>query len=389
MKKSAVFLVLGLAIVGLTAGLAGCKKAGADKDVITIGGIFPLSGPVAEYGVEAQKGILLAIEEINAAGGINGKQVVLISEDDEGDATKSVNAFIKLTTQNKAKLVIGSLTSGPTIAVSERAQAQGVVLMAPAASNPVVTDAGNFIFRTCFIDPFQGTVGGQFAARTIGAKRAAILYEVSNDYSVGLQENFVKAFTALGGTMAAVEVYNTGDVDFNAQLTRIKAANPDVVYLPEYYGDVALIAKQLRAQGITTGGIPVPIVGADGWDGLTGNAGDEVLNGYYTSNFTNDSTEPDVVKFVKNFQAKFAALPGAFAALGYDSMSLIKDAIIAAGSSDAVAVRDALAAVDGSYITGHIRFDERRNPVKSAVVLEIVKGAEGKLTTAYKTTVNP
>ncbi|GHV78302.1 ethanolamine utilization protein EutJ [Spirochaetia bacterium] len=379
MKKLAtIALFLGMAAIVFT----GCKKAGAGD--ITIGGIFPLSGPVAEYGVEAQKGILLAIEEINAAGGIGGSKLVLISEDDEGDATKSVNAFIKLTSRDKAKIVIGSLTSGPTIAVSERAQAQGVVLMAPAASNPVVTDAGNFIFRACFIDPFQGTVGGQFAAETLGAKRAAILYEISNDYSVGLQENFIKAFTALGGTMAAVEVYNTGDTDFNAQITKIKAANPDVVYLPEYYGDVALIAKQLRAQGITT-----PIVGADGWDGLTGNAGDEVLNGFYTSNFTNDSTEPRVVKFVKDFQAKFGDKPGAFAALGYDSMSLIKDAIIAAGSADAAPVRDALAKINGSYITGNIKFDAKRNPVKSAVVLEVVKGSDGKLTTAYKTTVNP
>ncbi|GHV75246.1 ethanolamine utilization protein EutJ [Spirochaetia bacterium] len=378
MKKLAMILVsLSLAAVAFAAGKA-------DGGAITIGGIFPLSGPVAEYGLEAQKGIQLAIEEINKAGGIGGQQVVLISEDDEGDATKSVNAFIKLTSKDKAKIVIGSLTSGPTIAVSERAQAQGVVLMAPAASNPAVTDAGNFIFRTCFIDPFQGTVGGQFAAQSLSAKRAAVLYEVSNDYSVGLQENFVKAFTALGGTMAAVEVYNTGDTDFNAQITKIKAANPDVVYLPEYYNDVALIAKQLRAQGITT-----PIVGADGWDGLTGNAGDEVLNGFYTSNFTNDSTEPNVMKFVRDFQAKFGDKPGAFAALGYDSMSLIKDAILAAGSTDAAAVRDALAKINGSYITGNIKFDPKRNPVKSAVVLEVVKGAGGSLTTAYKTTVNP
>lgn len=403
MKKlalSALSLILAAMV------FTGCKKANSDaitnggisplsateipveEDVsiqdITIGGIFPLSGSVAEYGLEAQKGIQLAIEQINAAGGIGGRQVVLISEDDEGDATKSVNAFIKLTNRDGAKLVIGSLTSGPTIAVSERAQNQEVVLMAPAASNPAVTDAGNFIFRTCFIDPFQGTVGGQFAAQSLGAKQAAVLYEVSNDYSVGLQENFVKAFTANGGTVVANEVYNKGDVDFNAQLTRIKAVNPDVVYLPEYYGDVALIAKQLRAQGINT-----PIVGADGWDGLTGNAGDEVLNGFYTSNFTNDSTEERVITFVSDFQAKFNAKPGSFAALGYDSMSLLKDAIAAAGSDDAKAVRDALTSINGAYITGNIKFDAKRNPVKSAVILEIVKGTDGKLTTAYKTTVNP
>jgi branched-chain amino acid transport system substrate-binding protein len=184
--------------------------------------------------------------------------------------------------------------------------------------------------------------------------------------------------------VAASESYNTGDVDFNAQLTRIKAANPDVVYLPEYYNEVALIAKQLRAQGINT-----PIVGADGWDGLADNAGDEVLNGFFTNNFTADSTAPKVINFVKAFQAKYGSLPNSFSALGYDSLYLVKDAIVAAGTAEPAAVRDALVKTNGSYVTGNFRFDARRNPIKSAVVLELVKGADGKLTTAYKTTVNP
>jgi branched-chain amino acid transport system substrate-binding protein len=356
----------------------------ADSGDITIGGIFPLSGPVAVYGTEAQKGIHLAIEQINAAGGVGGRKLVLISEDDEGDAAKTVNAFTKLTTRDKVKIVIGSLTSGCTIAITDRAQAQGVVLMAPAASSEPVTNAGDYIFRACFIDPFQGTVGGTFAFHELGAKRAAVLYEAGSDYSAGLQENFVKAFSSFGGTVVATEVYNTGDVDFNAQLTRIKAANPDVIYLPEYYSDVALIAKQLRAQGINT-----PIVGADGWDGLQENAGDEVLNGFFTNNFTPDSTTPNVQTFVKDFQAKFNALPTSFAALGYDSLYLIRDAIAAAGSAEAAPVRDALKAINSSYVTGNISFDAKRNPVKSAVVLELVKGANGRLTTVYKTTVNP
>jgi branched-chain amino acid transport system substrate-binding protein len=356
----------------------------ADSGDIAIGGIFPLSGPVAVYGTEAQKGIQLAVEQINAAGGVGGRKLVLISEDDEGDAAKTVNAFTKLTTRDKVKIVIGSLTSGCTIAITDRAQAQGVVLMAPAASSEPVTNAGDYIFRACFIDPFQGTVGGAFAFQELGAKRAAVLYEAGSDYSAGLQENFVKAFSSFGGTVVATEVYNTGDVDFNAQLTRIKAANPDVVYLPEYYSDVALIAKQLRAQGINT-----PIVGADGWDGLQENAGDEVLNGFFTNNFTSDSTAPKVQTFVKDFQAKFNALPTSFADLGYDSLYLIQDAIVAAGSAEAAPVRDALKAINSSYVTGNISFDAKRNPVKSAVVLELVKGANGRLTTAYKTTVNP
>jgi branched-chain amino acid transport system substrate-binding protein len=182
----------------------------------------------------------------------------------------------------------------------------------------------------------------------------------------------------------AQESYVTNDVDFNAQITKIKAANPDVVYLPDYYNTVALIAKQLRAQGINT-----PIVGADGWDGLTENAGDEVLNGFYSNHYASDSTEPKVVNFVKAFTAKFGTVPNAFSALGYDSMYLIRDAIATAGSTDSEKVRDALARTNGPYLTGNLSFDASRNPVKSAVIQEIVRGSDGKLTTVYKTTVNP
>ncbi|MDR2133929.1 MAG: ABC transporter substrate-binding protein [Treponema sp.] len=354
-----------------------------ESDTITIGGIFPLSGSVAVYGVEARKGIELAIDEINAAGGVNGKKIALVSEDDTGNPEITVNAYRKLTAQDRVNVIIGSLTSGCTIAITSLAQAQKVVLVAPAATAAAVTDAGDFIFRACFIDPFQGTVGGAFAANTLKAKRAAVLYDNGNDYSVGLKDNFVPAFEKAGGTVVAQESYITGDVDFNAQITKIKAANPDVVYLPDYYSTVALIAKQLRAQGINT-----PIVGADGWDGLTENAGDEVLNGFYSNHYASDSTEPRVVNFVKDFTAKFGTVPNAFSALGYDSMYLVRDALARAGSTDSTAVKNALAATKGSYLTGNLSFDAKRNPVKSAVVQEIVK-KDGKLVTVYKTTVNP
>ncbi|MDR3162211.1 MAG: ABC transporter substrate-binding protein, partial [Spirochaetaceae bacterium] len=360
---------------------AGAK---ADTNTITIGGIFPLSGPVAVYGVEARNGIELAIEEINAAGGINGKRLALISEDDTGNPEITVNAYRKLTAQDKVNVIIGSLTSGCTIAITSLAQAQKVVLVAPAATAEAVTDAGDFIFRACFIDPFQGTVGGAFAVNELKARRAAVLYDNNNDYSVGLKDNFITAFGKAGGTVVANESYITGDVDFNAQLTKIKAANPDVVYLPDYYSTVALIAKQLRAQGINT-----PIVGADGWDGLTENAGDEVLNGFYSNHYASDSTDPKVQSFVKAYQAKFGSVPVSFAALGYDSMYLIRDAILKAGSTDSTAIRNALAQTKGSYLTGNLSFDAKRNPVKSAVMVELIRGPNGNLTTVYKTTVNP
>ncbi len=376
-KALVVLFVLILAGVMFTS----CSKESSDS--IKIGGIFPLSGPVAVYGTECRNGVEMAIAEINAAGGINGKMIELIAEDDEGNPEKSVNAYKKLVTKDKCKIIIGSLTSGCTAAISSLAQAQKVLLLAPAATQTDITDAGDFVFRACFIDPFQGTVGGKFAYETLGSKKAAVLYDVGNDYSIGLYENFKKSFEAAGGEIVSAESYSTGDMDFNAQLTKIKTTNPDVVYLPDYYGTVALIAKQLRAQGINT-----PIVGADGWDGIVDNASDEVLNGFYSNHYAADSTDGKVVEFVTNYVNKYGSTPVSFAALGYDCVYLLKDAMLKSGSSDSTVLKDALMETDGSYVTGNLKFDEKRNPVKSAVMMEIVK-KDGKLAPVYKTTVNP
>ena len=378
MKK--VFSVVSLALAGLLT-FTGCGEK--SSETIKIGAIGPLSGAVAVYGVEAKNGIELAVEEINAAGGINGKKVEIISEDDEGNPEKSVNAYKKIVTKDKAKIIVGSLTSGCTQAIASLAQAQKVLLVAPAATATAITENGDYVYRACFIDPFQGTVGAKFSVDTLGSKKAAVLYDSGNDYSAGLTENFVSTFAANGGTVVAKESYSTGDKDFNAQITKIKNAKPDVVYLPDYYGTVALIAKQLRAQGVDT-----PIVGADGWDGLTDNAGDEVLNGFYSNHYAADSTEGKVKDFVDAYTAKYNSTPTAFAALGYDSVYMIKDAIVASGSTDSTKVRDALKNTNGDYVTGHITFDEKRNPIKSAVMVELVK-KDGVLVTTYKSTVNP
>lgn len=379
MNKSLKSAIAAAMVLAAGASLSAAPKKAA---TIKIGGVAPLSGGVAVYGVECKNGIDLAIAEINAAGGINGQQVEFICEDDEGDPAKSVSAYKKLVTKDRTKLIIGSLTSGCTLAITSQAQANKVLQIAPAATAPAITDAGNFIFRTCFIDPFQGRVGGKFSAENLGAKKAAILYDIGNDYSVGLMENFVSEFTKQGGTIVAKESYGTGEKDFNAIITKVKAANPDVVYLPDYYATVALIAKQLRAQGVNT-----PLVGADGWDGLTENAGDEVLNGYYSNHYAEDSDAPAVQKFVKNFKAKYGKNPNAFAALGYDSMYMLKDAIVAAGTTDAAKVRDAIEKTNGDYVTGHIRFDDKRNPIKSAVMVKMVKDGN-KLSQAYAATVS-
>ena len=377
--KKALVVLFVVMIAGMM--FTGCSKK--TSDTIKIGGIFPLSGSVAVYGTECRNGVELAINEINAAGGIDGKMLELVAEDDEGSPEKSVNAYKKLVTKDKCSIIIGSLTSGCTAAISYLAQAQKVLLLAPAATQTDITDAGDYVFRACFIDPFQGTVGGKFALEDLGAKNAAVLYDVQNDYSIGLYENFKVVFEQGGGKVVAEESYSTGDKDFNAQLTKIKTTNPDVVYLPDYYGTVALIAKQLRAQGINA-----PIVGADGWDGIIDNAGDEVLNGFYSNHYAADSTDGKVVTFVNSYKAKYGSTPVSFAALGYDCVYLLKDAMGAAKSADSTTLKDQLMKTNGAYVTGNLTFDAKRNPVKSAVMLEIVK-QDGKLAPVYKTTVNP
>ncbi|MCL1959360.1 MAG: ABC transporter substrate-binding protein [Spirochaetes bacterium] len=378
MKK--IFVLFVVALFAAAMAFAGGAQ---DADTVTIGAIFPLSGSVAFYGNESRDGALLAIEQINAAGGLLGKKLALLSEDDEGDAAKAVNALTKLTTRDKVSFIIGSSTSGPTQAMSTLAQKNKVVLISPSATNINVTKAGDYVFRACFIDPFQGVVGADFAYGTLKSRRAAILYDAGADYNTGLADAFRKQFKAVGGQIVADEAYQSGDVDFNAQITRIRAANPDVVYLPNYYNDVSLQAKQLRDQRVTCA-----LVGGDGWDSLTDNAGDEILNGFWSSGFASDTTDPKGVAFVKAFQSRFNRPASQFAALGYDTMMLVIDGIKAAGSFDPAVVKSAMAKLNGSYVTGNIRYDSDRNPIKGAAILEIVK-RNGKLVNVYKTTVNP
>jgi branched-chain amino acid transport system substrate-binding protein len=378
MKKT-IFSLLAVCCAATLAFAAG----GKDADTVSIGAVFPLSGSVAFYGTESRDGILLAIDEINASGGLLGKKLALIAEDDEGNAEKSVNAFTKLTSRDKVSYVLGSSTSGATQAMTSLAQQGKVILISPSATNTAVTRTGDYIFRACFIDPFQGVVGADFAYDTLRNRRAAILYDAGADYNTGVADSFRKQFAARGGQIVADEAYQTGDVDFNAQVTRIKAANPDIVYLPNYYNDVALQAKQLRQQGITCA-----LVGGDGWDGLIDNAGEEVLNSFWSSGFASDTTDPKGQTFVKAFSAKFNKTASQFAALGYDTMMLVADGIKAAGTFDTAAVKTAMAKISGPYVTGNIRFDANRDPIKGAAILEIVSRS-GKLTNAYKTTVNP
>jgi len=378
MKKIALLIFMTLCVVSTV--LIGCKR---NNDVVRVGAIFPLSGSMAFYGNESRDGALLAIEEINAAGGILEKQLVMISEDDEGNAEKAVSVFTKLTVKDKISFLIGSSTSAPTQAISTLAQNNKVILISPSATNISVTAAGDFVFRTCFIDSFQGVVGAEFAYDYLESRNAAVLYDSGADYNTGLAGMFRDQFIALGGRIVAYEAYQTGDEDFNAQITRIRASYPDVVYLPNYLKDVKLQAVQLRNLGVMSA-----LVGGDGWDGVVDLGGDELLNSYWSSGFTADTTDTKGKAFVDAFLAKYNRTASQFAALGYDTIMLLADGIKAAGSFDTEAVKDAIAGIGGYYATGSIRFDPGRNPIKGAAIQEIVK-QDGELVNVYKAIVNP
>ena len=379
MKLYAKILAVVLVLL-MTVSLVGCGQSGTIK----IGAIMPITGQVSLYGTQSQKAMQMYVDELNAKGGINGQKVTLIVEDDEATPEKSVNAFKKLTAQDKVVAFVGALTSKCSNAITSEAQAKKIVMLSSSSTADEVTDAGDFVFRACYNDSFQGVVVSQFAFETVGAKKAAILFDNANDYSKGLTETFKANFLALGGEIVAEESYNTGDKDFAAQITKIKGTSPDVIFIPDYYSTVSVIAKQVREQGIT-----VPMMGADGWDGVTAEAGDEVIDCYFSNHYAADSDDADVKRFVAAYKAKYNEDPNALAALAYDSIVILTDAIAKAGSMDSQKIRDALAATDKKVVTGQIKFNEKRNPVKSAVMVKIVKGADGKLTTQYAGTVNP
>ncbi|MCL6591826.1 MAG: ABC transporter substrate-binding protein [Firmicutes bacterium] len=382
MKKGVLVVVVVVVILAVVIGLLVTRQSGGNT--IKLGAIQPISGQVSAYGTQTRDAINLAIEEINAKGGVLGKQLEMIVEDDEASPDKSMNALKKLVAKDKIVGFIGALTSKCSLAITKYAQDKKVIMITPSSTNDTVTDAGDFIFRACYKDSFQGQVVAQFALETLKAKKAAVLYDITNDYSKGLTTNFSDKFKALGGEVVATESYSANDKDFNAQLTKIKAAKPDVLFIPDYYSTVSLIAKQVRTQGLT-----IPMVGADGWDEITNNAGDEVLNCYYSNHYSPEADDPDVKSFVKKFKDKYNIEPNALAALGYDAAYILAEAIERAGSTNSEKVRDAMMETNRKFVTGNISFDENRNPVKSAVMLKIVKGADGKLTTQYAGTVNP
>jgi branched-chain amino acid transport system substrate-binding protein len=371
-----------------TASTSGTADNGGDKGgTIKIGANLELSGGVASYGQSAKEGIELAIQEINKKG-INGKKLELDTVDNKSDAAEATNGTIKLVSQDKVAAIIGSATSTNTLAQVQIADDNKIPLITPTGTNPTITNkdgkVNDFVFRTCFIDPFQGTVAANFASKTLHVKTAAVLIDSSSDYSKGLAAAFKKAFTDNGGTIVSEEAYVQKDTDFHATLTRIKSKNPEFVFLPGYYQEVGLIIKQARELGLN-----VPFMGGDGWDSpkLVEIAGKDPLNNtFITNHYSSGDSDKKVQDFVAAFKAKYnGKSPDAFNALGYDSVYFLADAIKRAGSSDPQKIQKALAETNGlTLVSGVLKLDKNHDPIKSAVILEYKNGEQ-----TFKTKVNP
>jgi len=337
---------------------------------IKVGVYVDLTGQTSSFGQSTKNGIQLAVDEINAAGGVNGRKMTLVIEDDQGRPEQAKTVVEKLIKQDKVVAVLGEVASSNTLAAAPVAQEAKIPMITPSSTNPRVTQVGDHIFRVCFLDDFQGSSIAKFAANNLSGKTAAILGDVNSDYSKGLTEFFEKEFTKLGGRVIAKEAYTQTDPDFKGQLTKIRNLNPDVLYVPGYYGQVGIIARQARELGMN-----MPLLGGDGWDSpdLWNLGGEALKNSYITNHYSADDPNPVIQNFVKTYKAKFNNVaPDSLAALAYDSAKVLADAIKRAGGTDSVKLRDAINATkDFAGVTGTISINAERNAVKPAVVLEV------------------
>ncbi len=379
MKRAAVFLAAAVAALALW----GCSKK---PEGIKIGLITPLSGDVKTFGESVRNAFEIAVAEANAAGGVAGMKIVPFVVDDRNDPTEAANAANLLINQDRVKAIVGSVTSKTTIPVSDLAQTYKIPTITPSATNPKVTVADgkrkDYMFRACYTDSFQGAVMAKFSRETLKAGTAAVLYDAGNDYSKGIAEVFRDTFAKMGGTVAAYESYGKDDVDFSALLTKIKAAGPDVLFLPDYYNKVGLIAKQVREKGLKA-----TLVGPDGWDSpdLVKVAGSAIEGGYFSNHYSPEDTRPEVVAWVAKYKAKYGQTPDALGTLAYDAANLLFDAIRKANSDDPTKIKDALAAIKGfKGVTGQFTIDRNGDPVKSAVILRMENGKQ-----KFLTVVNP
>lgn len=353
-------------------------------DKIRIGHFAALTGETATFGQSTKKGVDLAMEQFNAAGGLSGKLVEVITYDDQSKPEETSAVVTKLITQDNVLAIIGEVASRLSLVAADKAMQFKTPMLSPSSTNPAVTQKGEYVSRICFIDPFQGEVMAKFAQESLKAKTAAVIRDVKQDYSVGLADFFIKAFEANGGKILTDTSYQSGESDFRAQLTEVKGKNPDVIFLPGYYGDVALIVQQARKLGIKQ-----PILGGDGWESedLLKVAGKAALeNTYYSNHYAPDTKDPSAQNFIQAFRAKYSGeTPDAMAALGFDAFNVMVNAMKNAKELTREEIKNALVQTkDFPAVTGKITLDKDRNAVKSAVVLKFV---DGKAT--YFSTVNP
>lgn len=380
MKKILACLLTFVLIAALFSACSTGSKPEESSNVIKIGINYELSGDAATYGQGSVEGIEMAIEEINKAGGINGKLIETVKYDNESKSDVAATLANKLVSQDKVLAILGPATTGAFTSQIPVANKNKVPIATGSATGDKLTFAPDgsvhpYVFRICFNDSFQGKVMGKFAYENLSAKKAVIIMDSSNDYSKGLASNFKETFTSFGGSIVAEEAYAKGDTDFNAIITKIKAMDFDVIFLPGYYNEAGLVIKQARTQGIDK-----PILGADGFDSevLAELAGKDALNNvYFTNHYSTIDEDPAVLKFIADFEAKYGRKPNAFNALGYDLAKFVADAISRAEKLTGESIKDALEATENfAGVTGTLSIDENHNPVKSIFVIELKDGAQ-------------
>lgn len=357
--------------------LAGCNNddnngASEQSTEIPIGAYLSLTGTTATFGTSTLNGVKMAVEEVNSGTGIDGKKINLIAEDTQSKPEEAATAVAKLIARDEVKALIGEIASSRTLAAAPTAQENKIPMVSPGSTNPEVTKKGDYIFRVCYLDQFQGEVIARFAHGSLGARKVAVITDVKNDYSVGLAEFFGEKFKSLGGEIIGEQAYSEGDTDFRAQLTAIKALNPDAIIVPGYYQECGLLVKQARELNMD-----MPIIGGDGWDSnALVQIGGEAMNGtYFTNHYAADDTAKVVQDFITAYQSKHNEVPDAMAVLGYDAARILFDAIDRANSDDPTAIRDALAATRNfPGVAGSTTIDSERNASKPIVIIKIVDG---------------
>jgi branched-chain amino acid transport system substrate-binding protein len=374
MNRFKANLLSSLGLIAATLLLNGCSDQGGSTPgaaaTIKVGEYASLTGAEATFGVSSHEGTRLAVDEVNAAGGVLGKQIELITEDNRSMAGESATIVKKFISRDKVVAVLGEVASGRSLEAGPICQAAGIPMISPSSTNPKVTGVGDCVFRVCFTDPFQGKLLANFAKDTLKAKKVAILFDISQAYSQGLADYFEKPFVAAGGEITTRLNFTSSDKDFRAQLTNLKATSPDAICVPAYYGPVGLIIRQARELGIT-----VPIFGGDGWEApeLISLAGGEALkNTFYSTHFSPAQETPAAKKFVAAYKAKYEGkVPDAMAALGYDSAMALVEAIKKAGSAEPAKIKEALATTDFEGVTGRTKLDAKRDATKPAVIITV------------------